>query len=48
MRINRVARIVTMPTAKMILLCGLAGALSSPVLDKFDLSETGITIYSPK
>jgi hypothetical protein len=39
---------ITMPTAKMILLCELAGALSSPVLDKFDLSEIAITIYSPK
>ena len=48
MRINSVARIVTMATVKIILLREFAGALSSSGLDKLDLSETAIIIYSPK
>jgi hypothetical protein len=47
-RIKRVARIITMLTAKIILLCELADVLSSPGSGKLDLSETAITIYSPK
>jgi len=48
MRINRVARIITMPTAKIMLLLELEVTLSTLGLDKLVLSEAGITIYSPK
>jgi hypothetical protein len=47
-RTSSVARIITMPTAKIILLCEPAEVLSPPDADKPDLSETAITIYSPE
>jgi len=46
-RIKRVARIVTSPTARMILLRGADTALRDDTLDELDLPETAIKIYSP-
>jgi hypothetical protein len=48
MRTNRVARTVTMPKDKIILLRELTAVLSGSGLDKLDLSEIAITIYSQK